>query len=520
MGRRFKSLRGEPLPYYDAVIVGGGIGGLLCANLLARSGLHVLLVEQHYMVGGYCSTFKRKGFVFDAATHFYPLLGNPATLTGRQLVELGICTDWVKMDPVDQFHFPDGSIFSVPADFDKYIAAVQREFPDEAAAIDQFFSLARRVYLLGLLHHFRGKATPQLEPYVGLSVQDVLNKYFHSPKLKLLLTADTGHWGSPPERTSFVFDSMLRFAYFLGNYYPRGSSQAFADDLAARFEENGGHILMSSLVNEIHISDGSADGVQIETGTQHARKRIRVQAKVVVSNADLLLTLEKMVGSEWVDPDVVACLKKLRPSLPCSVTHVGLQGIPTRVLEAAQGYHWSSWNPNHVGTAAFKIFVPTLFDPTVAPPGGHILIVQKLTPVDFEGVSDWAAEKAAIEAAVRANLERVIPGVSAHIAVLSTASALTSYRFTLNHHGSMLGWELAPDQIGIARPDVSGLIKHLYFVGHWTRPGGGITPVMMSAKHVAELILGERENQNLADPAWIPFPAQHAGIPSETELWR
>ena len=513
MGRRFKSLRSElPLPCYDAVIIGAGVGGLVCANLLARSGLQVLLVEQHYMVGGYCSTFKRKGFVFDAATHFYPLLGNPATLTGRQLVDLGVRTNWVKMDPVDQFHFPDGSKFSVPADFDTYVAAVRKEFPDEREALDQFFALARRVYLLGLLHHFRGKPTPQIEPYAKLSVQDVLDKYFRNTKLKLLLTADTGHWGSPPERTSFVFDSMLRFAYFLGNYYPRGSSQAFADDLAARFEENGGHILMSSLVSSIHISNGAANGVDVETGTKHARKQIRVRAGVVVSNADLLLTLEKMVGREWVDPDYLACIKKLRPSLPCSVTHVGLRGVPVEVLEAVQGYHWSSWNPNHVGTAAFKIFVPTLFDSTVAPPGGHIVIVQKLTPVDFEGVSDWVAEKTNIEASVRVSLERVLPGVSTHIAVLLTASALTSYRYTLNRHGSMLGWELAPDQVGVARPDVNGLVKNLYFVGHWTRPGGGITPVMMSAKQVAQLILRDHEDQRLAAPQWMPLPMRDSTL--------
>src|SRR3981081_1027142 len=121
MGRKFKSLRGEPLQSYDVVVVGAGVGGLLCANLLARSGLQVLLVEQHYMVGGYCSTFKRKGFIFDAATHFYPLLGNPTTLTGKLLVDLGLDTTWIKMDPVDQFHFPDRTKFSVPADFDTYI---------------------------------------------------------------------------------------------------------------------------------------------------------------------------------------------------------------------------------------------------------------------------------------------------------------------------------------------------------------------------------------------------------------
>src|SRR5215813_13057834 len=98
MGRAFKGLKNGPDASYDAVVIGGGIGGIVCANLLVRSRLKVLLVEQHYMLGGFCSTFKRAGFVFDAATHFYPLLGNTSTLTGRLLKELEIPTRWIKMD--------------------------------------------------------------------------------------------------------------------------------------------------------------------------------------------------------------------------------------------------------------------------------------------------------------------------------------------------------------------------------------------------------------------------------------
>src|SRR5438045_9465909 len=104
----------------DAIVVGSGIGGLCCANLLAEGGMKVLLLERHYMLGGYCSTFRRKGFVFDAATHFYPLLGNPATLSGRLLAALEIPTQWIKMDPVDQFHFPGMPMFAVPAEFTQY----------------------------------------------------------------------------------------------------------------------------------------------------------------------------------------------------------------------------------------------------------------------------------------------------------------------------------------------------------------------------------------------------------------
>src|ERR1700683_1122353 len=115
---------------YDAIVIGAGIGGLFCANMLARGGMKVLLVERHYMLGGFCSTFRRKGFIFDAATHFYPLLGNPSTMTGKLLLDLGLSSTWIKMDPVDQFHFPDQSRFSVSADFETYMAQLRRAFPE------------------------------------------------------------------------------------------------------------------------------------------------------------------------------------------------------------------------------------------------------------------------------------------------------------------------------------------------------------------------------------------------------
>jgi len=497
MARRFKSLRSDPLPSYDAVIIGAGIGGLVCANLLARAGLQVLLVEQHYMVGGYCSTFKRQGYVFDAATHFYPLLGNPTTLTGKLLADLGVSTSWIKMDPVDQFHFPDGTRFAISADFNTFITQLKAEFPGEAAAIDGFFSLVRRVYLLGLLQFFRGRPTEQLRPYLQLSVQDALDTFFRDPKLKLLLTADTGHWGSPPKRTSFVFDSMLRLAYFLGNYYPRGGSQVFADDLAARLEEMGGHILMSSLVTRIHVQDRTVRRVDIETGSCSRRRRIAVNATIVVSNSDLLHTVEKMIGPGILDPGYLASLKSLRPTMPCFIAHVGLRDLPTTTLEQVQGYHWSSWNANDVATDAFKIFVPTLFDQSMAPPGGHIIIVQKVSEIDYPAVEDWTGHKAGIENHITDSLKRIIPRFADHVVVHLSASAQTSHRYTLNHQGAMLGWELSPDQLGSDRPDVVGPLKNLFFVGHWTQPGGGITPVMISAMRVAELITGNRYGEKV-----------------------
>lgn len=503
MKRPFRGLRTEPEDFYDAAVIGAGIGGLVCANLLARQGRKVLLVEQHYMVGGYCSTFRRKGFTFDAGTHFYPLLGNPETMPGRILDKLGVRTGWVKMDPVDHFHFPDGTSFSVPADFETYLESLKREFPGEARAIEGFFEEVRQVYLHGLLEYFRWTSSPHLDSLRRESVREALDRHFADAKLKLLLTADCPHWGSRPSRTSYVFDSMLRLSYFLGNYYPQGGSQAFADDLARAFEEQGGHILMSTAAERVDIRQGMARAVDLTIGPRNPVAR-RVRTDVVVSNADLLQTVDRLVGKEhWPSPQREA-LHRLRPSFPCYLCHIGLQGFDPERLARAQGYYWDSWNPDSVGRDGlrFKLFVPTLYEPSLAKPDHQILIVQKVREIDYASIADWPVHKAAFQAWVDVRLKRMIPGIEKHIVVQMSATARTSAHFTRNLQGAMLGWEMAPDQLGDDRPGIATPIPNLFCVGHWTQPGGGITPVIVSAMKTARLV--ERLDRQAAVSANCP----------------
>ena len=91
------------------------------------------------------------------------------------------------------------------------------------------------------------------------------------------------------------------------------------------------------------------------------------------------------------------------------------------------------------------------------------------------------------------SLEKCLPGLGSKTVIKLSASAQTSHRYTLNHCGAMLGWEMSPDQLGEKRPGIQGPFRNLYFIGHWTRPGGGITPVMVSAMQAVKLILGNGE---------------------------
>lgn len=495
MSRPFRGLRlTPPRERYDVVVVGAGVGGLVCANLLARAGLTVLLVEQHYMVGGYCSTFRRKGFTFDAATHFYPLLGNPRTLTGRLLAELGVGTRWVKMDPVDTFHLPDGTRFEVPADYEHYRRRLAETFPHEREALERFFDAAQRAYALGLLHYFRGRSSQALEAYRELTLRQALDAHIHDARLKLVLTADCAHWGSPPCRTSFVFDAMLRLSYFLGNYYPEGGSQAFADELARLFEERGGHVLTSTLARRFVARAGRVVGVELETTRGALRGRRKVACEAAVSNADLLHTLEHLVAPEDMDGAALEAARRLRPTYPCFMTYVGLRDVPVERLSEAAGYYWDAWDPDDVGRDAlrFKIFVPTLYEPRMAPPGGQIVILQKVLDLDYAAVSDWSAHKHALEERLMAHLEAAVPGIRGHVVVHLSATAATAQRFTANFRGAMLGWEMSPEQLGDGRMDVTTPLARLFLTGHWTRPGGGITPVIVSAQRAAQAVLGRR----------------------------
>ncbi|HSR68354.1 MAG TPA: NAD(P)/FAD-dependent oxidoreductase [Acidobacteriota bacterium] len=551
MARLFRGLRNDdPKKRYDAVVVGAGVAGLVGAALLAEAGLSVLLVEQHYMVGGYCSTFRRMGYTFDAGTHFYPLLGNPGTVTGKLMKDLKVDCQWVAMDPVDHFHFPDGSSFQVPADFDLYLRRLKERFPQEAHSLDAFFAEVRRLYMYGLVQYFRWRQSPHLKHFQEETLAQALDRHFQDKRLKLLLCADSAHWGSPPTRTSYVFDCMLRLAYFLGNYYPLGGSQRFADALALRVEEMGGDILMSSRVRRIEVEEGRVTGIETVTGRQQTVHRVSTPR--VLYNGDLRLLMDELLDSRWVPDRLADLVSGLRTSVPCYLTHIGLKGASRERLQAIHGYYWDVWDPETLARNGFrfKLFVPTLYDPSLCKPDRHILIVQKVIDEDYRSISagdspprdsvwrqgacrqilemrreqgngqpagppgeksglakgPWTRRKLDFQNWVCGQLERVWPGIHKHIEVALTATSDTSFRYTLNQKGAMLGWEMAPDQLAQERPGLRGPVDGLYFAGHWTQPGGGITPVIISAQRAVQMALEDAGRSASPRPGQSPRP--------------
>jgi prolycopene isomerase len=95
---------------------------------------------------------------------------------------------------------------------------------------------------------------------------------------------------------------------------------------------------------------------------------------------------------------------------------------------------------------------------------------------------------------------------------------MTAFRFTNNLEGGMLGWEMSPEQLGRNRLPFYTPIDNLYLTGHWTQPGGGITPVIVSAQRVAKMILtGKDEGRELA-ASYFAFNSRAAAERSREDV--
>ncbi|MFN3533108.1 MAG: phytoene desaturase family protein, partial [Candidatus Brocadia sp.] len=169
-------------PHYDAIVIGAGIAGLVCGAFLAKCGKKVLIVEQHSIPGGYCTSFKRKGFNFDAAVHHIGGCGKWG-IVGRCLKTLGIDMDFHPLDPMDHLIFPNFTI-EIPADLDEYILRLQNSYPLEKDSIKHFFQDLIKLYRAT----FNNEKSQIIEKYKNQTYSEMLNAFLKNDELKMILS--------------------------------------------------------------------------------------------------------------------------------------------------------------------------------------------------------------------------------------------------------------------------------------------------------------------------------------------
>jgi phytoene dehydrogenase-like protein len=239
---------------YDAIIIGAGISGLVCGCYLAKAGMKTLIVEKNRKPGGYCTSFTRRGFSFDACAHSIGGMGKKGII--RKIIkELDIENrlEFMKFEPFDTVISPDYKV-SFWSDLDKTKNDLTELFPREKKNISNLFYFINEVN--GAQHIQLRKRT----------LKEMLDDYIRNDKLKSVLAMLAyGNLGLPPSMlTAFTAIKFYKQFIFDGGYYPGKDIQEFPNALARRFVEYGGDVVFSKSVRKIVVKDNNVSGIKMD----------------------------------------------------------------------------------------------------------------------------------------------------------------------------------------------------------------------------------------------------------------
>ncbi|MFV1975854.1 MAG: phytoene desaturase family protein [Candidatus Scalindua sp.] len=461
---------------YDIIVLGAGIAGLICGTFLAKQGKKVLIIEQHSIPGGYCTSFKRKGFIFDAAVHHIGGCGK-WSVVGRCLKELDININFLQLDPMDSIHFPSFTI-DVPADIDDYVDLLKERFPSESEQLSLFFKEFIRLYRAT----FSTERHKMLIKYQDLTYKEMLDNFFTDEQLKLVLSAQWGYIGSPPHEVSAIGMCQMLVNYLKdGAYFPVGGTQNFADAITQKFIDYGGHIMLSSSVNRILTDGNIIKGVTTEKGEE-------ISADTFVSNIDPKQTFFSLFDKNSVDDSFLRKIDNMKESVSFFLLYLGLDN-KIDLKDLKRGFYHTSNNLSFSDNGWFYISVPTEVDSSLAPDNKQIISVVVSSRDDYDDIGDWAAYKDKMKKYTINYLENFVPDIQDHIEVIDAATPKTLYRYTLNSKGAAYGWAVTVDQTWANRLPHTTPFKNLFLAGHWTNPGPGICAVVSSGWRVANMIL-------------------------------
>jgi all-trans-retinol 13,14-reductase len=482
---------------YQAIVIGSGAGGLSAALSLSRNGFSVLLLEAMPSFGGYLNPFRRKAYTFDTGLHALGELGKGERFW-NVLDSLGISgkLDFAEIEPegFDRYVFGDYE-FTVCKGRERFEEKLRKEFPKEERGISRFLEVLDKItqaveastsMAAGPVGMFKFLLKhPVMLKYSRVPYQKLLDEVTSDKRLQAVLSGYCGTYGLPPQKASIIIAIEVLNHFFTGAYYPRGGSRAFRDAFLDALHNHGAQMENKSRVVRIE-KKGSEFSVETESGEKYT-------AQVVISNADPVITLGKLVDPRIVPPKIRKKVEHLRPSLGGFYAFIGTElDLPSLGMAGGTTLHYDSFDLNRVfeimsgpslqETVPFcYITSPSGKDPQGehAPPGRHT--IELITYCDYSMFEKWRnapsmkrgeeydALKEKIGKLLVKTAERHIPNLSEHLDHIEYATPLSGEYWVNAVKGGATGPEQTPDQMGPGRfTSFTAGIEGLFLVGAGT----------------------------------------------------
>jgi phytoene dehydrogenase-like protein len=506
--------------HYDVIVIGGGHNGLVNAAYLAKAGKKVLVLERRHVLGGAAVTEEIiPGFLFSECSYVVSLL-RPEIIRELDLPRHGL-----EILPLDGTFspMPDGNHLWRMNDHAKSIREIRRHSRVDAEAYDEFSKMMTPMcrfvkpmlsmvppdpttlnprdlkQLHFLMQRFRELSSEErytLIQLMTMSSADFLDQWFETDVLKATMSA-SGIIGT------FLGIRSPGTAYVLLHHYmgeidgafrswgfSRGGTGAISNAIAAAAREAGVEIRTKAPVGKILVKEGRATGVALQSGEE-------ITANVISSSVDPHLTFEKFLEPSELPADFLEGVRRYKFRGSSGKVNIALDALPEFKSLPGDGAHLRgamSISPSmeymerayddakygHYSRRPYiDMVIPSLTDPSVAPPGKHVLscFVQYAPYKLAEGT--WDDQREAFGDNVIDTISEYAPNIKDIIVGQQILTPLDLEREFGLTQGNIFQGELSLEQLFFLRP-VAGWayyrtpVDNLYMCGSATHPGGGI----------------------------------------------
>jgi len=433
---------------YDVVVIGSGLAGLTSANILARQGFSVLLLEHHYQLGGMATWFKRSGgHIFDISLHGFPhgMIKSCRKYWTREIADSII--------PLKGIRFENPQ-FSLRTTFTRedFTRILVEHFGISSSTVQEFFDTARGMNFFDE----QSKTTRELFEQFFPGRDDVV---------RMLMEPITYANGSTLEDPAITYGIVFSNFMQKGVYTFEGGTDALVTKMRDELIRNGVDIRIRSLVEKVEVSsDRKVTGVVVNGK--------RIACRSVVSNANIKATIENLVGVQHFDEKFVAESKAVRLNNSSCQVYMALKagesfdpGCGDLLFHSEhKGFDIDAMLSRNVSSRTFSFYYPE------TRPGSDRWLVVSSTNANYR---DWAelsedhyeiAKKELIESTLHC-LERYVPDIRAKLAHVEAATPRTFEHYTRHLAGSSFGTKFEGLQVSRDLPQQIAGLFHAGSVG-------------------------------------------------------
>lgn len=431
--------------HYDVVVIGSGLGGLTAANILAREGRSVLLLEQHYKLGGMATWFKRPGgHVFDISLHGFPygMVKSCRRYWSKEIADSIVQLQHVRFD---------NPMFSLTTTFNRsdFTELLTGKFGLEPAKVDEFFDTARNM---------------NFYDDQSLTTRQLFDRFFPGREdvIRLLMEPITYANGSTLEDPALTYGIVFSNFMSKGVFTFQGGTDGLVNGMEKEMKNNGVDVRIRCDVEKINCEKGKIQSVQVNGRV--------IKTDCVVSNANLRSTIFNLIGEDYFDRGFIDDAKNVRLNNSSTQVYMALaEGDQIDrdtgdllFCSTADSFRTDLLLSRDITSRTFSFYYPD-----IRPQGKNRYLIVSSTNANYE---DWAdlseeeyeASKQDLVETTLNSLEKYVPNCRERIVHAEAATPITFKHYTKHIDGSSFGTKFEGLSVSRALPDQ---VRGLYHAG-------------------------------------------------------